>query len=158
MQLLFLLTLLLLELQYTTAVITMTTVPQSRLKDATLTKYFESTSLQSNPAIVVGFGSLMSERSAKSTFPSLSNFKPVRVEGYRRVFSHPTAIFFERGIACLESKQMASLSIEKAPGHAFSGTAFNLSDMEDPMALLAREEGKFLFTKHYFNLFPPIQI
>lgn len=64
----------------------------------------------------------------------------VRPQFFRRLFSHPTAIFFERGIACLKSKRMASLSIEKAEGHSFSGIAFALTDCDDPMSLLSREE------------------
>ena len=63
----------------------------------------------------------MSQKSAMSTFPTLSEFKSVKVNGYRRIFSHPTAIFFERGIADLQSKKMASLSIEKAEGFSFMG-------------------------------------
>ena len=109
---------------------------QSSKVDLTLTHYFSTAS----PAVVVGFGSLMSKKSASSTFPTLTNFRSVRVEGYRRVFTHPTAIFFERGIADLASKRMASLSIEKCDGHSFIGTVFCLHEGEDANSLLSREE------------------
>lgn len=44
------------------------------------------------------------ERSARSTFPELSNFRLARLNGFRRVFAHVTPIFFERGIAKPETK------------------------------------------------------
>ncbi len=37
---------------------------------------------------VAGFGSLLSQKSARSTFPDLANFRLARVRGWRRVFSH----------------------------------------------------------------------
>jgi len=46
---------------------------------------------------IVGFGSLLSKRSALTTTPSLRNYQYVRVKGYQRLFAHPAAIFFERG-------------------------------------------------------------
>lgn len=39
------------------------------------------------------------ERSARSTFPDLINFRVARLNGFRRVFAHVTPVFFERGIA-----------------------------------------------------------
>ncbi|KAK6930211.1 hypothetical protein RJ641_004305 [Dillenia turbinata] len=37
---------------------------------------------------ICGFGSLLSERSARSTFPDLINFRVARLNGFRRVFAH----------------------------------------------------------------------
>ena len=37
---------------------------------------------------VAGFGSLLSERSARSTFPELTNFRLATIAGWRRVFAH----------------------------------------------------------------------
>lgn len=37
---------------------------------------------------VAGFGSLLSETSARSTFPQLRNFRQGRLRGWRRVFAH----------------------------------------------------------------------
>jgi hypothetical protein len=92
---------------------------------------------------ICGFGSLLSERSARSTLPDLRNFRKARLlnggggggggcgcgggdgEGggggnrppptftYRRVFAHTADVFFERGIARPETREVASLSIEK---------------------------------------------
>ncbi|KAK1292202.1 hypothetical protein QJS10_CPB17g01207 [Acorus calamus] len=53
---------------------------------------------------VCGFGSLLSERSARSTFSELKNFRVTTLRGFRRVFCHAAPIFFERGIANEESR------------------------------------------------------
>lgn len=44
------------------------------------------------------------ERSARSTFPDLINFRMGKLSGFRRVFAHVAPIFFERGIAKPETK------------------------------------------------------
>ncbi len=67
-------------------------------------------------ATVAGFGSLLSERSARFTFPGLQNFREGRVRGWRRVFAHTTPVFLQRGIANLETREMGSLSCEAAKG------------------------------------------
>lgn len=61
---------------------------------------------------VVGFGSLLSERSSRLTFPNLTNFRLGRVPNHRRVFAHPAPIFFERGIANMDTMEISSLSAE----------------------------------------------
>ena len=67
-------------------------------------------------ATVAGFGSLLSERSARFTFPELENFREGRVRGWRRGFAHTTPVFLQRGIANLETREMGSLSCEAAVG------------------------------------------
>eukprot|EP01061_Rhynchopus_euleeides_P040030 TRINITY_DN6876_c0_g1_i1.p1 TRINITY_DN6876_c0_g1~~TRINITY_DN6876_c0_g1_i1.p1 ORF type:complete len:230 (+),score=84.74 TRINITY_DN6876_c0_g1_i1:57-746(+) len=64
---------------------------------------------------IVGFGSLLSEASARRTFPNLSGFRVARVEGYRRVFAHCANVFFERGIARPDTGEISSLSVEPRP-------------------------------------------
>lgn len=44
------------------------------------------------------------ERSASSTFPNLKQFRPGKLKGFRRVFAHHAPIFYERGIAKVETK------------------------------------------------------
>jgi hypothetical protein len=61
---------------------------------------------------VLGIGSLLSERSARFTSPSLRNFKTVRLKGWRRVFAHTAPVFFQRGIASAETREISSLSME----------------------------------------------
>ena len=65
-----------------------------------------------NTITILGFGSLLSESSSKLTFPNLKNFRLGYVPSYRRVFGHPTSIFFRRNIANYETKEMSSLSVE----------------------------------------------
>jgi hypothetical protein len=63
---------------------------------------------------ILGLGSLLSERSSRTTFPALTNFRLGRVSNkYRRVFSHPASIFFQRGLANIETKEFSSLSAEE---------------------------------------------
>ncbi|GBF99319.1 hypothetical protein Rsub_12100 [Raphidocelis subcapitata] len=64
---------------------------------------------------VAGFGSLLSERSARSTFPDLGNFRPARLRGWRRVFAHTADVFFARGIARPSTREISSLSCEPRP-------------------------------------------
>ena len=64
---------------------------------------------------IAGFGSLLSERSARSTFPDLDNFRLARVTGWRRVFAHACDIFYARGIARPDTGEVSSLSVEEHP-------------------------------------------
>lgn len=52
---------------------------------------------------------VFSERSARSTFPRLKNFRVAKLRGFRRVFAHVAPIFFDRGIAIWETKVTISL-------------------------------------------------
>ncbi|XP_024030004.1 uncharacterized protein LOC21388715 isoform X2 [Morus notabilis] len=61
---------------------------------------------------ICGFGSLLSERSARSSFPELTDFRVARLNGFQRVFAHVAPIFFERGIAKPETKIPAFLERE----------------------------------------------
>ena len=113
---------------------------------------------------VVGYGSLLSERSALSTFDSVENFrlgicerergeerrrsKPAYdrpaddaiVRGYRRVFKHVAPIFLERGIAIRETMEMASLSVEEGCDEdAIVVSLFDMKASEVP-AFISREE------------------
>jgi hypothetical protein len=83
---------------------------------------------------ILGFGSLLSERSAKLTFPNLSNFRLGKVNNYRRVFDHPASIFFSRGIANQKTMEMSSLAAEYCPGASFICSVFEVSN----------ENGEFL--------------
>jgi hypothetical protein len=77
---------------------------------------------------ILGFGSLLSIKSARLTFPSLKNFRYGRVPNHRRVFSHPASIFFQRGIANLGTLEISSLSCEYAEGHSFVCSVFEVAD------------------------------
>jgi hypothetical protein len=108
---------------------------------------------------ILGFGSLLSERSSRMTFPDLSNFRLARVPNYRRVFGHPTSIFFQRGIANIETKEMSSLSAEPLEGYSgFICAVFEIPNkdmMEDGLpsqAFLEREEEFSIIEVPYTNL------
>merc|ERR1740121_1116390 len=91
------------------------------------------------PLTVIGFGSLLSERSARSTFPDLTNFRLARVRGFRRVFRHPAGIFFHRGIVPEGTREYSSLSVEPCEGHSIVVAVMELPGM-DWDALSRREE------------------
>lgn len=111
-----------------------------------------------NMVTILGFGSLLSERSSRTTFPDLQNFRLGRVPNYRRVFGHPASIFFERGIASLETMEMSSLSAEYNEGSSFICSVFEVpnSDMMEngipSQAFLEREEEFDIITVPYVEL------
>jgi hypothetical protein len=95
---------------------------------------------------IIGFGSLLSEKSSRLTFPNLKRFRRGRVDNYRRVFGHPTSIFFRRGIANTDTKEMSSLAVEPARGYGFVASIFEVSKADliegsqPGLAFLKREE------------------
>eukprot|EP00258_Populus_trichocarpa_P049535 XP_024465554.1 uncharacterized protein LOC112328829 [Populus trichocarpa] len=93
---------------------------------------------------VCGFGSLLSERSARSTFPDLLNFRVARLNGFRRVFAHVAPIFFERGIAKPETKEISSLSVEPCEGEGLVVTVFEIEKSEIPAFMERELEFRFL--------------
>ncbi|KAF3456281.1 hypothetical protein FNV43_RR00931 [Rhamnella rubrinervis] len=93
---------------------------------------------------VCGFGSLLSERSARSTFPDLENFRIARLNGFRRVFAHVTPIFFERGIAKPETKEISGLSVEPCEGESLVVTVFEIKKSEIPAYIEREIEYRFL--------------
>ncbi|XP_021725581.1 uncharacterized protein LOC110692803 isoform X2 [Chenopodium quinoa] len=93
---------------------------------------------------ICGFGSLLSERSARSTFPDLANFRIARLKGFRRVFAHVAPIFFERGIAKPETKEISSLSVEPCEGEELIVTVFQIQKSEVPYFMERELEFRFL--------------
>ncbi len=79
-----------------------------------------------NYITILGFGSLLSIKSAHLTFPTLKNFRLGRVPNHRRVFGHPASIFFERDIAILDTLEMSSLSCEYDEGQSFVCSVFEV--------------------------------
>lgn len=93
---------------------------------------------------VVGFGSLISEKSARYTFPDLKNFRLGRIRNYRRVFAHVAPIFLERGIARLDTKEMSSLSVEEKEGESIIVTVFEMALEEVPAFIEREHEFRFM--------------
>ncbi|KAF6259418.1 hypothetical protein COO60DRAFT_1008858 [Scenedesmus sp. NREL 46B-D3] len=94
---------------------------------------------------VAGFGSLLSERSARTTFPDLQDFRPGRLRGFRRVFAHTADIFFARGIAKPATGEISSLSCEP---HAGSELVVSLFEVPFNTASIAA----FIAREHEFRL------
>ncbi|PIA44291.1 hypothetical protein AQUCO_01700118v1 [Aquilegia coerulea] len=93
---------------------------------------------------ICGFGSLLSERSAKSTFPDLINFRIAKLNGFRRVFAHSAPIFFERGIANAETGEISSLSVEPCEGETLIITVFEIKQSGIPSFIEREHEFRFL--------------
>lgn len=87
---------------------------------------------------VLGYGSLLSEASARETVPGLERFRLVRVPGYRRIFNKVGVVFFSRHGACHDSLEIASCSTEPAPGCDILCAAFDCPE-EEFLALYERE-------------------
>ena len=95
---------------------------------------------------ILGFGSLLSEASARASFPELHNFREVRVRGYRRTFQHPAFVFFERGIADPATKRFSSLSAHQDEGgldSSFVAIAFEIEPFSKTEWLRREEEFAF---------------
>lgn len=61
---------------------------------------------------VVGFGSLLSERSARETVPGLVNHRLVRVPGFKRIFNKVGIVFISDHGQSSESHEVSSCSTE----------------------------------------------
>ncbi|KAG7995951.1 hypothetical protein I3843_01G135800 [Carya illinoinensis] len=83
-------------------------------------------------------------RSARSTFPDLIKFRVARLTGFRRVFAHAAPIFFERGIAKPETKEISSLSVEPCEDETLIVTVFEIQKSEIPAFIERELEFRFL--------------
>jgi hypothetical protein len=77
---------------------------------------------------IIGYGSLLSERSARSTFPNLKNFRLGRVPNHRRVFGHVASVFFRQNIANKETLEMSSVDVEPCRGSSFVCSVFEVDN------------------------------
>ncbi|KAF8035137.1 hypothetical protein BT93_C1238 [Corymbia citriodora subsp. variegata] len=84
------------------------------------------------------------ERSARSTFPDLVDFRVARLDRFWRVFAHVAPIFFERGIAKPESKEISSLSVEPCDGEILMVTVFEIKKSKIPAFIRRELEFRFL--------------
>eukprot|EP00892_Ulva_mutabilis_P011556 jgi/Ulvmu1/8773/UM048_0028.1 len=95
---------------------------------------------------VVGFGSLLSEHSSRFTFPELKNFRQARLRGFRRVFGHVTPFFFKAGIARPDTKEMASLSVERGtPDDSIVVAVFEIPKTPAAVAAWFMRESEYRF-------------
>ncbi|XP_022138526.1 uncharacterized protein LOC111009671 [Momordica charantia] len=105
---------------------------------------FEAVCFSDEYISICGFGSLLSERSARSTFPELVNFRVARLHGFRRVFANVAPVFFERGIAKPETKEISSLCAEPCEGETIIISVFEIKKSEIPAFIHREIEFRFL--------------
>ncbi|CAJ1940954.1 unnamed protein product [Sphenostylis stenocarpa] len=79
---------------------------------------------------ICGYGSLLSERSARSTFPSLVNFRIARITGFRRLFTSVGGFFFTQGVANIKTQEIAALSVEPCEGEIIIVVVFEIKKTE----------------------------
>lgn len=75
---------------------------------------------------VIGYGSLLSEESAKETVPGLDNFRLVKVPGYRRIFNKVGISFIYRYNLAPADIHIASCSTQKDPDCEITACAFEV--------------------------------
>ena len=86
---------------------------------------------------VVGYGTLLSEASARRTAPSVARFRVVRVPGYLKVFNKVSPAWRARYDG-KDPLAIAVLAARERAGASFLGTAFEV-DEQDFLALFERE-------------------
>ena len=87
---------------------------------------------------VVGYGSLLSEVSARETVPGLQNFRLVNVSGYRRIFNKVGVVFISRHGADADSREIASCSTQADAESSIICSQFECSE-DDFLELYERE-------------------
>ncbi|BBG93145.1 hypothetical protein Prudu_001067 [Prunus dulcis] len=99
---------------------------------------------------ICGFGSLLSGREKREEYISgPDQLQSCALNGFRRVYAHMAPIFFERGIAKPETKEIASLSVEPCEGESLIVTVFEITKSEVlPETLM----GSHLIIERYFVL------
>lgn len=109
-----------------------------------------------NPTTILGYGSLLSEASARVTFPDLSNFRLVRLRGMRRVFSSPHLFLVSEDLVGTKaSLRLASLSCELCDDMSVGlvAAAFDVNlDDEQREAFVKREPEYNITTAPYYDI------
>ncbi|EAR61905.1 hypothetical protein [Neptuniibacter caesariensis] len=90
---------------------------------------------------IIGYGSLLSESSARETVPDLCNFRLVRVPGYRRIFNKVGIVFLSRHGADPQSLQLASCATEADKTSVLICSQFECS--EESFSELYEREHRF---------------
>lgn len=85
-----------------------------------------------------GYGSLISESSARSTCPNLTNFHHVYAKDVARIFAKVNPQSLKRGEGNLETLELAPVTLVEKKGAITYGCSFDIPDAEWP-AIKARE-------------------
>jgi hypothetical protein len=106
-----------------------------------------------NHITMLAYGSLLSEASARLTFPALKDFRYVRVHGLRRVFAHPHLFLIQEGL--VTGMKMASLSAEyyTEGASSFVVAAFDVHlTQTQRLAFLERETSYEIAAVPYYDI------
>ena len=99
--------------------------------------------LSADRVTILAYGALLSEASSRLTFPALSNFRLVRVSGWRRLFGMSHLFLTSQGVAdpsC--TRRLAALSVEPAEDCSFVAAAYEVAlDDTQRASFLERERG-----------------
>ncbi len=87
---------------------------------------------------IIGFGSLLSEASARRTTPSLTNYRLVAVSGYRRIFNKTGIVFISTFGASPDDRALSSCATRYDGTTQLTCCAFDIPAAEFP-ALDERE-------------------
>lgn len=115
-----------------------------QIRELTVESDFHEAADPDGRIAIIGFGSLLSEPSALTTFPRLLSFQAARLKDFRRVFCHAAPVFFERGIANGETREYSSLSVEPCEGEEIVVTHFTIPTDEVPSFIEREHEFRFL--------------
>ncbi|MED6106510.1 hypothetical protein PIB30_005138 [Stylosanthes scabra] len=119
-------------------------LPRRSVKELNDESHFEALASPDGYISICGFGSLLSEKSARSTFPDLINFRIAKLTGFRRVFTVVGGFFFTRGIANLKTEEVAGLSVEPCENETIIVTVFQIRKTEIPAFIEREREYRFL--------------
>ncbi|RDX94674.1 hypothetical protein CR513_22915, partial [Mucuna pruriens] len=93
---------------------------------------------------ICGYGSLLSERSARTTFPNLANYRIARLTGFRRLFTVTGGFFFAHHVANIKTQEIAALSVEPCEGEIIAVAVFEIKKTEIPAFIEREREYRFL--------------
>jgi len=100
--------------------------------------------MSSKEVTIVGYGSLLSEKSARTSFPNLKNFRSGVVKGYRRVFNKVGIVFIENGLANWETMEVSSCSTTQSDSDEILVTVFEIPKDEYPEFKLREHRFRFV--------------
>ena len=108
----------------------------------------DKTSTSSSSHVTIfGYGSLLSESSAKRTCPNLTNFRVASIKGWERIFSLVSVSQLKNGNANVEENQIAALAVRKStnPSALCIGTLFDIEEKD--LLELTRREHRYNMTE-----------
>ncbi|KAK7387936.1 hypothetical protein VNO78_22735 [Psophocarpus tetragonolobus] len=106
--------------------------------------HFEAITSPHGYISICGYGSLLSETSARTTFPDLANFRIARLTGFRRLFTVTGGFFFTHRVANINTQEIAALSVEPCEDEIILVAVFEIKKTEIPAFIEREREYRFL--------------